>query len=241
MSVLLLNLVIASLIIMAGSILQASTGLGVIVPLLALIDLNYIPGPVIFGSIALSLLMTIQGRHHIDTTKLHWLVSGLVVGIFIGVAVLNHIPMQLVGMLFGVLIIVAVVLSYFKFRIHFNMTGLLMAGLVSGIMGTIAAIGAPVLALLYQYHDVRTIRATLGFLYFLSSILMIGVLHVYYQFGVNEIKQGFMLMPGFILGFILAQPIAKRLNEQFTRPIVLIICFFSALFLVVKSMTSYIV
>ena len=45
-----------------------------------------------------------------------------------------------------------------------------------------------------------------------------------------------MLMPGFILGFLIAQPIARHLDKGYTRPAVLVIAFLSAFYLIVKSM-----
>ena len=242
MDLLILNLLILSLIVCFGSVLQASTGFGVgliIVPLLALVDLGYVPGPVIFGSLALSLLMTVSGRHFIDSENLPWISIGLIVGSVIGARALSSIPHDLSGVLFGSLIIIAVALSFLRFSLRTNVPVFIVAGVVSGFMGTTSAIGAPVLALLYQYHEGRQLRATLGFLYFLSSIMMIVLLHLHGHFGLIEIKHGLMLMPGFILGFLLAQPIARYLDKGYTRPAVLVIALVSAFYLIVKSMANY--
>jgi uncharacterized membrane protein YfcA len=243
MELLILNLIILTLIVCAGSIMQASTGFGVgllIVPLLALVDFSYVPGPLIFGSLALSLLMTIQGRHHIDTDNIQFIGIGLVLGSLLGAQLLTHVPVHLLGVLFGSLIIIALVVSYLRVKLTLSIPVFVIAGIVSGFMGTTAAIGAPVLALLYQYHEGRTLRATLGFLYFLSSIMMIILLRLHDQFGLLQMKQGVLLMPGFVLGFLIAQPIARFLDRGYTRPVVLIIAFASAFYLIVKSVARYI-
>jgi uncharacterized membrane protein YfcA len=242
MELLILNLIIISLIVCFGSVLQASTGFGVgliIVPLLALVDLSYVPGPVIFGSLALSSLMTLAGRHHIDSDNLPWISIGLIIGSVIGAQALSYIPHNLSGVLFGSLIIIAIALSYLKFSMRLNIPIYIAAGVASGFMGTTSAIGAPVLALLYQYHEGKRLRATLGFLYFLSSIMMIILLHFHGHFGLTEIKHGLLLMPGFVLGFFIAQPIARYLDKGYTRPAVLVIAFASAFYLMVKSMAQY--
>ena len=60
---------IASALAITLGVLQASTGLGaglIVVPLLALISFELVPGPVIFASVILSSLMTYAGRHHIS-------------------------------------------------------------------------------------------------------------------------------------------------------------------------------
>ena len=242
MELLIVNLIILSLIVCFGSVLQASTGFGVgliIVPLLALVDLSYVPGPVIFGSLALSTLMTLAGRHHIESDNLPWISIGLVIGSVIGAQALSYLPHHLSGVLFGTLIIIAVALSYLKLAIRTSIPLFIAAGVASGFMGTTSAIGAPVLALLYQYHEGKTLRATLGFLYFLSSLMMIVLLHFHGHFGFTEIKHGLLLMPGFILGYIIAQPIARYLDKGYTRPAVLVIAFTSAFYLIVKSMAQY--
>lgn len=238
----LIKLALVTFIVCLGSVLQASTGFGVgliIVPLLALVDLSFIPGPIIFGSIVLSLLMTIAGRHYIDTRHLAWLVAGLVIGATLGAQVLTFLPARLAGLLFGSLIILAVVLSYLRLRLRFTHSVLVGSGLVSGFMGITAAIGAPVLALLYQYHEGRQLRATLAFLYFLSAMMMVLLLYLHQQFGKQDIIQGLMLMPGFVLGFLLGSPVAKWLDRGYTRPAVLIIATASAVYLILKSITIY--
>ena len=52
------GIVVANGILAAGSVLQAATGLGaglIVVPLLALISLEFVPGPVILAVLALGL------------------------------------------------------------------------------------------------------------------------------------------------------------------------------------------
>ena len=74
MNVTLLDFTAAGLVIALGSTLQASTGLGaglIVVPLLALFHLEFVPGPVIFASLGLSLLMTLVGRNAIKWVHLH--------------------------------------------------------------------------------------------------------------------------------------------------------------------------
>lgn len=83
----LINLAVATGVITLGSVLQASTGLGaglVTVPLLALISLQFIPGPLIFASLALSSLMAWRGRSSIDFRNVKMLTIGLIVGTAIG-------------------------------------------------------------------------------------------------------------------------------------------------------------
>ncbi len=60
-----LGIFAANTVLALGSVLQAATGLGaglVVVPLLALISLDFVPGPVILAALTLAWLMAWRGR-----------------------------------------------------------------------------------------------------------------------------------------------------------------------------------
>jgi hypothetical protein len=66
-------LVLATLVMAIGAALQAAVGLGLalfVVPLLALIDVRLIPGPVLLASVALAVMMAYRGRAAINRREL---------------------------------------------------------------------------------------------------------------------------------------------------------------------------
>ena len=71
--------------------------------------------------------------------------------------------------------------------------------------------------------------------------MMVSFLHFTDQFGLEQIKLGAMLIPGFIIGFFIAQPLARFLDKGFTRPIALILALGSAFYLIIKSLARYVV
>jgi hypothetical protein len=101
-------------------------------------------------------------------------------------------------------------------------------------MGTTAAVGAPVLALLYQHRPGPVLRATLGFLYVVSSLVMLGLLHLAGRFGVHELSLGLALMPGVVIGYLTAQQAARYLDRGHTRKAVLLLSALSAVALIVR-------
>lgn len=225
-------------IITLGSVLQASTGLGaglVTVPLLALISLELIPGPLIFASLALSSLMAWRGRASISFLNVKTLTAGLIAGTALGTLSISAVPLDRAGILFGMLVLVAVAITAAGLRIRFNSVNLLGAGALSGFMGVTASIGAPVLAILYQHEEGRTLRATLAFLYFVSSIMMVAFLHLGGRFGLKELQLGLYLIPGFLAGYFLAAPIAQVLDKGYSRIAVLVISTVSAVLLIARS------
>ena len=228
----------STLVVTVGSILQASTGLGaglIIAPLLALISLALIPGPIIFASLSLSSVMAWRGREHITYHRMPVLILGLLVGSAIGAWSMTLLPSEQLGLVFGVLILLAVGISFFGIRMRFTRPKLMASGALSGFLGTTSAIGAPVLALLYQYEKGATLRATLGFLYFVSSLMMLTLLHFAGKFGWHEFLLGLWLIPGFVMGYLAAGRIAAFLDQGYSRIAVLLISTLSAVSLMMKS------
>ena len=233
------NFLLTSLTICLGSILQAATGLGaglIIVPLLAFISYQLIPGPMIFASLSLTAVMSIVGRKHIDFSHLGKLMSGLISGIIIAVSLISYLPLAKLGLVFGLLIIIAVIISLYSSRVEVTGRWYPLIGAVSGFMGTTAAIGAPVLAMLYQLKSAATIRATLAFIYFVSSIIILLSLHVADRFGLQDLVNGIYLIPGFILGFLISPFFSRWVDQGYARPSVLILSSVSAVLLIIKSL-----
>lgn len=230
----------ADLVITLGAVLQASTGLGaglLVVPLLALINLDLVPGPVIFASLALSGLMTYRGRDDIKRDHLHTVGAGLVAGMLGGMMSLAHLAPSSLGLLFGSLILLAVLLTALGLKVRTTRASSLLTGAVAGFMGMTAAIGAPVLALLYQHEEGKTLRATLAFLYLFSSIGALLLLHLVGRFQWQHALLGLSLVPGILIGYLAAGKVAPLLDQGYVRPIVLLMSATSALTLIWRSMS----
>jgi hypothetical protein len=226
-------------VVFLGAVVQAATGLGaglLIVPFLALINIEFVPGPVIFASLALSYLMAYRGRKSISTQQLGTLFIGLVAGMGAGTILLSAISLDRIGIVFGFCILGAVLISAFVKNFQFTPTHKLLAGTLAGLMGTTAAIGAPVLAMLYQFEEGKVIRATLGLLYFISSVLMLVFLHLAGHFDYADMILGIYLIPGFIFGYLIAGKVAHFVDRGYARPAVLVISAISASVLIIKNM-----
>ncbi len=221
-----------------GSVLQAATGLGagiIIVPLLALINIELIPGPVLFASLTLSFTMAWKGRADIKYEGLSLLLFALVVGMALGAYTLSWLPVKQLGIVFGSLILFAVGISFAGLHLKQTNGYRIGAGFVSGYMGATVSIGAPVLALLYQREKGPSLRATLGFLYFVSTVVMVTFLHLVGYFNERHFQLGLWLIPGFVLGYFIAGRLAAWFDGERSRMAVLIISTISAVLLIVKS------
>ncbi|MEZ5583300.1 MAG: sulfite exporter TauE/SafE family protein [Candidatus Competibacteraceae bacterium] len=218
-----------------GAILQASTGLGaglVVVPLLALIDPGLIPGPVVFASLGLSGVMAYQGRKHINFVHMDALLIGIVLGSVLGAWLLSRIRIESLGVFFGVFIITAVAVSLTRLRIRASRQSAFVTGSLSAFMGLSAGVGAPLLALFYQYEEGQRLRATLAFIYLIATVIMLATLNRFAKFGTLELQLGVQLVPGFVLGYWLAGRAAAVLDRGYSRAAVLILSLVSALTLI---------
>lgn len=241
MDVTLLDFIAAGFVIALGSPLQVSPGFGaglIVVPLLALIHLDFVPEPVIFAGLGLSLLMTLVGRDAINRVHLHRVSIGLIIGMLIGAVSLSRLAPNHLGAMFGLLILLAVLLTTFGIRMRFTTPNSLISEAVSDFMGMTAAVGAPILALLYQYEKGNTLRATPAFLYLFSSVGMLLLLHLMGRFQWHEFLLGLGLLPGILIGYALASRVAPHVDRGYSRYVLLVVSTISALALIAKSLTS---
>jgi hypothetical protein len=109
-------------------------------------------------------------------------------------------------------------------------------GVLSGFMGALSGIGAPILGLIYQHEEPRVLRATLGFIFTVSSVAILACLHLAGRFGSHEAWLGVCLVPGYVLGYLVAPPLARALDRGRSRHAVLIISTLSALMLIARSL-----
>lgn len=225
--------------IAVGAILQAATGMGtgiLIVPVLALIDLNLVPGPAVMASMALSLPMAWRGRRHIAYDDLKPLMAGLLVGCSVGALGLASIPAERVGVAFAIVILATVAVTSVGMRMPFNRRSLVSVGVIAGVMGASSGVGAPPIALLYQHREGPELRPTLAFVYAASSVIIVVFLTLFGRFGLREIGLALVLVPGYILGYFLAAPLARILDRGYSRVAVLVLSTVSALALLLRSL-----
>jgi hypothetical protein len=235
----LFNFLICTLFVASGSLMQAVTGLGgglIIVPLLATISYDLIPGPIMFASMSLSSQMAFKGRHEIDFSNMRFILIGLVAGTIITAIFIAKLPVSQLGIIFGIMILLSVIISLKTSAIKLSKKSLLGTGILSGVMGTASGIGAPVLALVYQHHSGQSSRPTLAFLYLVSSIIMLLVLAFVGKFNGSELTSGFYLIPGFILGYFLSPKLVGYIDKGYARPVILLLSTVSAVVLIVRSL-----
>jgi len=229
----------ATLAVVVGSIVQVTSGVGggfIIVPLLAWVDLGLVPAPLIFASLSLSTIMAFRERGAIDWAHIPATLIGLIPGSLAGAYVLSSVPTNSLGIVFGTVILLGILITTAGIEIRPTCVTALISGALGGAMGTTSGIGAPLLALLYQRESGPRVRATLAMLYTGASILILVVLFGFDKFSVAEARSGLLLMPGFLLGYWVANRFTVHLDRGGTRIAVLCVSAAAAIALIVRSL-----
>jgi uncharacterized membrane protein YfcA len=229
----------ASLAVVLGAVVQATSGVGggfVIVPLLAWIDLSLVPGPLIFASLSLSGLMAFRERYSIDWKHIPITLIGLIPGSLFGGYILSSVDANNLGIVFGTVILLVILITISGLEIRRTRTTAAVSGALAGAMGTSSGIGGPLLALLYQKEKGPQVRATLAVLYAGASILILIILYGFDKFSADDMRSGAMLMPGFLVGFWIANHLTPHIDRGGTRIAVLCVSGAAAIALIVRSL-----
>ncbi len=222
-----------------GATLQGSVGFGLglfSVPILLLIEPRFVPGPLLFASIGLTLLLTHRERRGVRVSDLKWSLSGRVLGIAVAAAALAIVPAPRLAILFGALVLLAVGLSATGLHMPVRPGTLFGAGILSGFMGTTVSIGGPPMALLYQRQSGPQIRGTLSAYFVVGVTLSLIGLHLVGRFGVEEFLLALALLPGIGVGFLVSRHTARALDVRSLRTAILAVSAVSAMLVLLRAL-----
>ena len=221
-----------------GAVVQGISGVGggfLIVPLLALIDVAFLPGPFILASISIASLMAWRERRSIDARNLSVLSLGILAGGICGAWLLSAIDPARMGLIFGVAVLGGVLLSATGLHLPLNRLTAAVVGWGGGFMGAVAGFGAPALALLYHRESGPKVRSTLAILYLISSVLIVAALAAFGRMGVTDLRYAAYLVPGFVAGYLVSLRMSRHFDTRGMRYIILGVSGAAAVTLIVSS------
>ena len=214
------EILIASLTMFVGSTLQGSIGFGMGLlasPILILIDVRFVPAPILLLTTVLTTFLVWRERHAVDIGGLRWALTGRVVGTFVAGTVLAVLPADLMAVVFGFLVLAGVSMSLSGLRLAPTRGVLVGAGLVSAIMGTIASIGGPPMALVYQNAEGPRLRATMSAFFWVGTLMSLTALRLVGRFGLEEVRLAALLLPSMMLGLAMSRLTASLVDRGYTR------------------------
>jgi len=228
----------AAVAIMAlGSAFQASVGIGLamfVVPVLALIDPTYVPGPILLAGTVLAAMTAWRERDALDRVGLLLSLVGLLIGTVVGAVALKVLQGAALPKVFGGLVLLAVMLSIIGLPLKGTGLSLSVAGAAAGIMGTMVGIHGPPIALVFQNAQPAIARATLGAFFtaaYLGSVAALGAVGL---FGWPQVASTAILLPGVGLGVIAAPYIAPFVDRSRLKWSILAVSTVSALTLLAR-------
>jgi hypothetical protein len=105
-------------------------------------------------------------------------------------------------------------------------------------MGTIASIGGPPMALLYQHASGARVRGTLSSFFLVGTITSLAALVFVGRFGREELRLSLLLLPGALFGFFGSRRLATRLDRGYTRRAVLMVAAVAGFIVVARYFTT---
>jgi uncharacterized protein len=216
--------VVAALAIVCGAAAQGSLGFGlglIAAPVLALADERFVPGPLLFVGVVLTVMVALRERGSLDVRGVRWAVAGRIPGTILGAIAIAHLPERGLIVLFAVLVIAAVVVSAAGVVVSPTAPTVFSAGAASGFMGTITSIGGPPMALVYQREKGAQLRSTLAVFFLVGASFSLLVLIVIGRFEAADLRLGLSLVPPMVVGFAVSGATRHWFDRGYIRPAIL--------------------
>lgn len=236
-----LEILLANLVLAIGACIQGVIGYGIALlaaPLLYLINPDYVPIPIILTSTLLCSLLILREWKHVELRSLSWTILGGGLGVILAAMLLMYLSASQFGIVFGTLILIAVVMSLLGKNPRITPFTSSAAGFVSGFMGACTSIGGPPVALLYQSADADTIRANLPAFFLCTCIVAIITFSATGALDYGDVKLFLWMIPGVVTGFLLSTLLKPWLTGKSIRPAILAIAGIAGLLAIVEGLAA---
>ena len=216
----------AVVVTVLASAVQASVGFGAALlaaPALVLIHPAFVPGPMLLSNLFLTVFVARREWSEADFTGLTFVIVGRLAGTGAAAALLATMSRTLFDACFGVLVLAGVLLSIVHGDIVRNRVNLALAGVASGLMGTLSSIGGPPVALVYQSVGPTEFRATLGIHFLVGGAMSFLAIWAVGRFAATEALLAALLVPPALLGYWLSRFAIRWVDARHVRGSVLVL------------------
>lgn len=219
-------------IFICGCFIQSVIGFGmgvVVSPFILLIQPSLMPSAILLIGMFTSAIVWYQYRSAFSPHILIFACLGRMPGTLIAAYVLMVISANQLEIVLGFTVLLAVILSIVKLRLVPTSLNLVIAGFISGVVGTATGIGGPPLAILIQDEEPESIRANLAAFFCLTGAVSLIALHYSGRFTMADFTLCLWLLPAPIIASFMAYKLRNKINKQVVHYGVLIICSLSAI------------
>lgn len=200
---------VCSSIVLVAAVLQMSVGMGfgmLASPLVALVKPEIIPGSIMFMGLVVAFSGAWRERRSISPTELQLGIGGRIIGSGIAFLVLASITrLNLFMIFFGTMMLIAVLIAGSGIRIAFSKRNLFGLSIVSGVVGTITAVGAPPMALIYHNRPPEVVRPTLNAFFGAGAMLGLISLAASGWLRLEDLVAAMALLPAMGAGIVVSR------------------------------------
>lgn len=230
---------ICAVAIFCGTMLQrlAGQGLGMLAsPVMALVAPEFLPATMLLIGVVVGFRAVSVERSAVNKAELPPGFAGRTVGAVVAAWIATHVvdtgsfAYLVAGMVF-----LGIALSLLGVRVAIRPATLFLGSVVSGLMGTLTAVGAPPLALLYQHEEARRSAAMQNTFFAFGMVVSIIALAVAGLIGLRHLLLALSLLPVALLALRVAQPFAQRAAKARIRPYALGLAGCAATVLILKQ------
>lgn len=231
-------ILVAALVVLFGAIVQSGVGFGV-----GLIAAPYLvwtlPGTmpatlIIIGGMLALITLVIEWRS-VDLRWLGWGLFGRLPGAALGTLLMVVASKQLLGLLIGIIVLIASVLQWRRWQVALNSRNVGIAGIISGTTGTVSGIGGPPMAMVMASETGPRVRGTLAAFFVAGSTMSLITLAPTGNVTGYHFLHALVLLPALGLGAALGRPLARYLDSGRTKAAILILAGASGIVLAVTS------
>ena len=237
-----LHYLLIYIVVILGSVCQGAISMGfglIAAPILILINPDFVPAPMIMCGLTLSIFVLIKNKQYSDVSALKFSLIGRFIGTFIAIGIIYHISKEIFSIVFGIIILLAVIITRIKANWNLTPGKLFSAGIISGIMATLTSIGSPPMGLLYQNQKGKIIRGTLSGFFTVGAAVSLISLGFVGKVTLLELKLYLTIFPALVIGFWFSKYTIDFLDKGYIRPLILFISSLSALAVILKSILHY--
>jgi uncharacterized membrane protein YfcA len=143
-----------------------------------------------------------------------------------------------VAVLVALSVLAGIALSLSGIRAAITTSNLGVAGLISGLTGTLTSVGAPPILLLYQHRASAEARPTLNAFFLLGTAVSLAMLALGGRVGGGDIAFMLAMAPAIALGFMLAPVMLRWLDGRSLRPLILSLAVLASVMILVRWLPS---
>lgn len=231
--------VLALVVVAVGATLQGSLGFGMnllAAPVLVLLEPAVVPVPLLMLAATLSALVATRERRAVALGELGWAFAGRIPGALVGATAVALAPRRAIAVALGVLVLCAAAASAAGAHVQVRRRSLVVAGGISGAMGTATSVGGPPMALLYQRGAGPVVRGRLASFFLLGTLSSLGILALAGEVDAARLRLGATLVPAVVVGFVVSRWTRGHLDGERLRPAVLAVSALAAGSLIVRTL-----